>query len=200
MREKLTAVIIAKNEEDKIALCLDNIKWVDEVIVVDDMSSDRTGEICRCYGAKVIRHSSGGNFDRQRNLGIDNATGKWILQLDADEIVTEELRNEIEKALQSPGDIVAYRFLRKNYFLGHFMQYGGCYGAYSNKLTRKDSARHIGRNIHETLKIEGKIATINGNTEHYAVQTISQYIRRQNFYTSVEANVLLDEGKIPDEK
>lgn len=198
--EKLTAVIIAKNEEDKIALCLDSIKWVDEIVVVDDMSSDRTAEICLSYGAKVIKHSSEGNFDRQRNVGIDNASGKWILQLDADEIVTGELRNEIEKVLQNPMDNVAYRFLRKNYFLGHFMQYGGYYGAYSNKLTRKDSARHIGRSVHETLKIEGNIGTINGNTEHYAVQTISQYIKRQNLYTSVEANVLLDEGKIPNAK
>ncbi|MFQ5681336.1 MAG: glycosyltransferase family 2 protein [Candidatus Omnitrophota bacterium] len=194
---KLTAVIIVKDEEYKVAKCLEGIKWADEVVVVDDMSSDRTMEICRSYGAKVVRHNSEGNFDRQRNIGIDNGSGEWILQLDADEVVGEKLREAIKQAIQDPGNYVAFRFRRRNYCLGHFMRYGGCYDPYHIKLFRKDRARYVGKNIHETLKIDGPIGTLDADIDHYNFPGVSAYVARQNAYSCVEAGVILGQkGRI----
>ena len=117
-KESLTVVIITKNEQDKIARCLESVKWADEIIIVDDLSEDRTVEICQKYGAKVISHKSYGNFDQQRNIGIDNASSDWILQMDADEVVSEKLKEEIQKIVSNPTNkFVAYKIRRQNFFL-----------------------------------------------------------------------------------
>lgn len=197
---KLSVVIITKNEENKIAKCLESIKWVDEIVVVDDLSQDRTVEISREYGAKVVSHKSDGNFDRQRNIGIDNATSSWILQMDADEIVTPELKVAIQKAIDIDSEFSAFQFKRKNFFLNHFMKYGGFYGAYSIKLFKKAKARYIGHSVHETLKVDGKVGTIKEDINHYAFQSIAQNIDRNNMYSTVRAKIMKeDQGKL-DEK
>lgn len=187
---KLSAVIIVKNEEVKIRKCLDAIKWVDEIIIVDDCSTDATVKICKDYGAKVIVHKSDYDFDKQRNLGIDNATSEWILQLDADEIVTLELKEEILKAINTSKDFSGYEFRRKNYFLGHFLSCD--FDTYYVKLFRKDKAKYIGSNIHETLELNGVIDRLKSYIEHYPFESIFQFIQRQNIYTEKEAKVLLE--------
>lgn len=196
-REKLSVVIITKNEEDKISRCLESIKWADEIVIVDDVSEDHTIEICQKYGAKVISHKSYGDFDRQRNIGIKNATGAWILQMDADEVVTEKLKGEIEKVLLAlQNRFVAYKIRRQNYFLGHFLQYGGWF-IYYTKLFKKGKARYIGRSVHETLQVDGEIGTIDEPIKHFPFTSLSQFMERQNFYTSVEARLMYEEkGKL----
>lgn len=199
-KETLSVVIITKNEEGKIARCLESVKWADEIIIVDDLSEDRTVEICQKYGAKVISHKSCGNFDQQRNIGIDNASSDWILQMDADEIVSEKLKQAIQKVLTDNSNCASYKFKRKNYFLGHFMQYGGCYDCYYTKLFRRNLGRYIGHGIHEILHLDGKVEEIDADIEHYHFNSLSQFVQRQNYYTSVEAKVMYeDKGKV-DEK
>lgn len=193
-KETLSLVIITKNEEDKIARCLESVKWADEIIVVDDLSTDRTVEICRRYGAKVISHKSNGNFDRQRNIGIDNATGEWILQMDADEIVSPELKQAIESILTRGSDCAGYKFKRKNYFLGKPLLYGGWHHDFL-RLFRKNAGRYVGASVHELIEVKGKIDSINADMEHYLCQNISQLVERQNYYTSVEARRLLREHR-----
>lgn len=188
---KLTAVIIAKNEEARIERCLKSLsKLADEVIVIDDLSTDRTSEICRNQGARVILSQSNGNFDKQRNLGIQNATGYWILQMDADEVIPLETAVQIRNAIDNLKQFVAFRIRRKNYFLGHFLRYAGAYD-YMIKIFRKDSAKYIGESVHETLNINGKIGTIEANVEHYPYDSISQVIQRSCFYNEVEANLFM---------
>jgi len=199
MREKLSVVMIVRDEEDKIARSLESVKWADEVIVVDDKSSDKTPEIARSMGATVITSESGGNFDRQRNLGIEAAAGDWILQMDADEVVPDELREEIVRVLESASPLDAYKFRRKNFFLGHFMRYGGWFNEFSTKLFRRGKARYTGKSVHETLEVDGDTGRIDAYIEHYPFKSITQFISRQNYYTSVEAKVLLEEkGRIDD--
>lgn len=195
----LSIVIITKNEEDKIARCLENVKWADEIIIVDDMSTDRTVEICSSFGVKVIRNESKGNFDNQRNIGIDNSSSDWILQMDADEVITDKVKEEIFKVLKNPGKFVAYKFKRKNFFLGHFMEYGGWYG-YMTKLFKKNCARYIGKSVHETLRVDGRVGMIDADIEHYPFASIGQLIERANSYASVEAKVMLDEKGILSKK
>ena len=195
-KETLSVVIITKDEEDKIGRCLESVKWVDEIVVVDDLSEDRTIEICRKFGARVIPHKSCGNFDRQRNIGIDSATGEWILQMDADEIVPEKLKEEIQKIVSDPTDkFVAYKIRRQNFFLGHFLEYGGWF-IYYIKLFKKGKARYVGRSVHETLQVDGEIDILTEVIKHFPFNSIRQFIDRQNFYTSVEARLMYeDKGK-----
>lgn len=197
-KEALSVVIITKDEEDKIARCLESVKWADEIVVVDDLSEDRTIEVCQRFGVKVISHKSYGNFDRQRNIGIDNATGCWILQMDADEIVPEGLRKEIQKIMDSTNNrFVAYKIRRQNFFLGRFMEHGGWF-IYYTKLFRKDSARYVGKSVHETLQVNGEVGTLNEPIKHFPFSSIKQFIDRQNFYTSVEARLMYeDNGRLP---
>lgn len=199
MNDKLSVVIITKNEEQKIARCLESVKWADEIIIIDDCSSDGTTQICKSFGATVIENASYGNFDYQRNLGIEKASGDWILQMDADEIVTEELAREIKKAIGNPGRFVAYKFKRRNYFLGHFMKYGGWY-SYSTKLSKKTNARFIGKSVHETLHLDGETGIISEDIEHFPFTSIYQFIDRHNYYTAVEARGILEKEGMLDMK
>ncbi|MFH1777646.1 MAG: glycosyltransferase family 2 protein [Candidatus Omnitrophota bacterium] len=187
---KISAVIITKNEEDKIKRCLDSIKWVDEIVIVDDCSTDNTVKICKDFGARVVVHKSDSNFDQQRNLGINNASSDWILQLDADEIVPDELKEEILKAINSTSKFAAYGYRRKNYFLGHFLICAS--DAYHIKLFLKANAKYIGSSVHETLKVDGLVGRLEASIEHYNYNSIFQFIERQNFYTEREAKVLFE--------
>lgn len=196
MKHKISAVIIAKNEEARIVQCLESIKWCDEIVVVDDMSTDDTHNICRKYRAKVIAHPSNGNHDAQRNIGIDNSSGDWILQMDADERVSPELGKDIEKILADESHFSAYELVRKNYFLGRFMEHGG-WPEKQVRLFKKGSSRYIGHSVHETLKVDGRIGKLKSYLEHYAFNSISQYISRQLYYAAIEAKVMYqDRGKI----
>ncbi len=197
-REKLSVVIIAKNEEDKIRNCLESIKWVDEVVVVDGLSTDATVDICKEYGAKVVPHKFEGDFGQERNIGIDNSSGDWVLQLDADEVVTEDFKNKVMKILEGDSQYTAYKFLRKNFFLGRFMRYGGWYH-YSAHFFKKGFARYDGK-VHHKLVTKGEIGKLDAEIEHYPFQDISQLVARQNRYTVLEAKEIYDlRGKI-DEK
>lgn len=195
----ISAVIITKNEEDKIKRCLDSINWVDEVIVVDDQSSDKTLDICREYNTKIIINKSNGNFRDQRNLGSDNAKNDWVLQLDADEIIPYDLKEKIIEALNKQDNFVAFSFKRKNFFLGHFIRYSGEYND-TIKLFKKNKARYVGRTIHEILEVNGPIAKLNADIEHYPFKSITQFIERQNFYSSLEAREILQEKGMLREK
>jgi len=143
MKKTLTALIIAKNEEHRIRKCLDSIRWADEIVVVDGFSTDKTVEICKEYGANVVQHKFEGSFDIDCNLGIDSSKGDWILKLDADEVVAKSFKEDAEKILQHDRGYSAFKFRRKNFFLGHFMRYGGWYH-YSLHFFKKGKARYKG--------------------------------------------------------
>jgi glycosyltransferase involved in cell wall biosynthesis len=120
-RETLSVLVLAKNEEQKIASCLERVKWADEILVVDDMSTDRTAEICSQYGAKVVQRRFD-DFANQANYGLEQLAGDWVLSLDADELVTPALRDQIQAILKQDSACVGFTFKRLNYFLGHCMR------------------------------------------------------------------------------
>lgn len=196
-REKLSVVILTKNAEDCVRSCLDSVTWVDEIVVIDAHSSDATVAICREYTDKIIESDFKG-FAEERNLGIDNSSGDWILQLDADEIVTAGLKEAIGRVLDSSGECVSYKFRRKNYFLGHPMRYGGWYH-YSAHFFKRGFARYEGL-VHERLKVNGRQGMIEAEVEHRPFKSMAQFMSRQNRYTGYEARDLLAEKGILDER
>ena len=196
-RKKLTAVIIVKNGASQIANCLESIKWVDEVVVMDGFSTDGTVEICKEYGANVYQHKFEG-FDTERNLGAEHATGDWVLQLDADEIVTEGMRHAVEEVLRDDKGHSAYKFRRRNFFFGRPMKHGGWYH-YSAHFFKKGHAVYKGK-IHETLTVDGTQGTIEADVDHHPFTSISQFVKRQNRYTTLQAQRIYDEKGEVSEK
>ena len=187
---KLSAVIITKNEGKRISTCIKSLlKFVDEIIVVDDKSSDRTVEICKKLGAKVIINESGENFDKQRNIGIEGTSCEWILQMDADEIVPSETAVKIKETIENPSDYVAFELRRKNFFFGYPLRYGGAYN-WGVKLFKKGKAYYIG-SVHETLKIEGKIGRIDAEIYHFPFFSIKDILNKMNFYTEIETELFV---------
>ena len=187
-RQRLSVVILAKNEEARIRRCLESVAWADEILVVDGLSEDRTVELCRSAGATVISHAFEGSFAVERNLGMARATGDWVLQLDADDVVTPQLRAAVERILESPQPHVAFKFRRKSYLLGRFMRHGGWYHELPN-LVRRD-VRYEGL-VHERPRLSGTVGRIAADVEHHPCSDLEGFLARHNRYTSLSAQELL---------
>lgn len=200
-RQRLSVVVLTKNEEKNIAACLETVSWADEIIVVDDNSIDKTVEIAKRITDKVITHSLINNFSEQRNLGLDRASCDWILQMDADERVTEDLKNKISAILEHGSPLSAFRFKRSNNFCGKFLTAGGEDSHRPLRLFKKDKARFSGDRIHEQLTVNGQIGDIDAVMEHYNFPDISHYVETQDFYCTLEARALYEKsGRISEKK
>lgn len=187
-RQRVSVVILTKNEEPRIARCLKSVRWADEVVIVDGESTDRTVEICEQYGARVISHRFEGSFAQERNLGLQHARGEWVLQIDADDVVTDDFRQQVERLLaKTPAD-AAFKFRRKSCLLGKFMRYGGWYH-YLPNLVRRDAVHYVG-DVHERPVVQGTIGTLEADIEHHPCEDLAAFISRHNRYTSLQAREL----------
>ncbi|MDD5194106.1 MAG: glycosyltransferase family 2 protein [Candidatus Omnitrophica bacterium] len=187
----ISAVILSLNSEKKIPACLESlVGWADEIIVVDGESKDRTGAIASKYGAKFYSHEFLGEFSKERNFGIERATKEWVLQLDSDEVVSAGFKEACNRILPST-DCAAFKFLRKNCFLGHFFTYGGWYH-HSQHLLKKGLAHYEGR-VHERMIVNGKVGQLPADILHFPFDSISEFIERQNRYTDLQAQDIIDE-------
>ncbi len=194
---KISAVIIVKNEEKKIALCLGSLKWADEVIVVDGFSTDGTVETARSFGAKVIMRKFTGSFADDRNAGLDEAKNDWVLQLDADEVVRSGFAEKAEAAVLLAKNAAAFKFRRVNFFLGHSMDHGG-FHHYIPNFVNKRLVRFDGK-VHEVPVCKGDILALEADIEHHPFDNLSQFIMRQDRYASIAAaEMLKKEGVLPE--
>ena len=186
----LSAVILSKNSQSKISDCIDSLLgWADEIIVVDGLSEDRTVELAKSKGAIVYSHKFLGSFAQERNFGTAQAHSDWVLQLDSDEVVTKELKGQCDLLLPKT-KFSAFKFLRKNFFLGHGFKYGGWYH-YSQHLFKRNFAHYEGR-VHEKMIVNGEVGVIEADILHYPFDSISDFIERQNRYTELQAQDILD--------
>ena len=200
-KQKLSVVVLTKNEEDIIARCLESVRWADEIIVIDDNSVDKTVEIARRYTDKVIAHPLNGNFSEQRNLGIEVSSGDWILQMDADERVTDGLREKITAMLKDDTDLAGFRFKRSNSFCGKFLTAGGEDAYWPLRLFKKGKARFAGEKISEQLIVDGNTGKLDAVMEHYNFPDVSHYVLTQDFYTGLEVRALYEKiGLIPEKR
>lgn len=194
---QLSVVIITKNEETNIARTLESVtELADEIIVVDSGSTDRTLEIARTFGPKVkVFEEEWKGFARQKNSAIEKASGDWILSLDADEEVSAEVGQEIQKAIVNTDDTRLYTIPRKNFFLGRWIRHGGFYPDRKLRLVPKKVARFEDRAVHEDMKVDGLVEMLEGPILHHAYPTLSSYIEHMNRYSSLGAEMGIANGK-----
>ncbi|MBI3019404.1 MAG: glycosyltransferase family 2 protein [Deltaproteobacteria bacterium] len=189
LRKKLAVVVLTKNVEDKIENCLKSVHgWADDIIIVDGESTDNTLAICKKYTSKVFSRPFK-NFSDDRNFGANQAQSDWILQIDADEIVPSSFKDKFE-TIRNSSSFRAYKTRRKNFFLGHCIKKGPWYH-YIHILYLKEFAHFYGL-VHERLKVNGNIGTLEAEIEHYPFNTISEFMSRQNRYTTLAAQELFE--------
>lgn len=190
---RLSAIVIAKNEATKIGDCLDSLAFCDETIVVDSGSEDDTVSIAEAKGARVFTHDWQG-FGIQKNFALSQATGDWVLSLDADERVSPALAAQIEAAI-SKGAADAYEMPRLSSFCARPMRHSGWYPDHVLRLFRRGSARFSDVLVHEKVICNGKIARLSEPLIHHPVRRIEDALSRMDRYSTAGAQMLVDKGR-----
>jgi glycosyltransferase involved in cell wall biosynthesis len=191
---ELSVVVITRNEEANLPRCLDAVRWADEIIVVDSHSSDTTVEIAIEHGARVIDHNWSG-FGPAKQVGVDAASGPWILSVDADEEVTPELAAEIQSHIASSDAAVGYYIPRRTNFLGRWIGHCGWYPDYVLRLFRKEKGRFDGAVIHERVVVDGSTERLKHDLLHYCYPDMESYLAKSNKYTTIGAEQAFASGK-----
>ncbi|HCC08688.1 TPA: hypothetical protein DEP81_01760 [Candidatus Woesebacteria bacterium] len=222
--QTISVVLATFNEESNIVDCLKSVKgWVDEIIIIDEFSTDKTKELAESLGAKVYLEPHEQIFHITKNKAINKAKSDWILQLDADERVPEEMKKEIQGILKgeyfgfdnwiSPlrkkvNKIVtifpkskkltkpasAYWLPRKNFFLTRYLKNTGQYPDPVIRLFQKGKAILPAKDVHEQMKVEGVTGWLKTDLDHYATPDFSRYLLRENRYSSLQARFYKEQG------
>ena len=190
---KVSVTIITLNEEANIRQCLESVRWADEIIVSDSGSADRTASICREYGARVY-HDAWHGYGKQKNICASRASNAWILNVDADERITPELKDEILGVLKEGGKD-GYRIARKNYFGARWIKHCGWYPDYNIRLYRKDRGSFNEVKVHEAVTVDGAVGTLKNPLVHLTYKDIPHYFARMQRYSTLAAEEMKDRGK-----
>lgn len=179
-------IILTKNEQDRIYGCLDSVKWADEIIVVDDESTDQTVAIAKHYTDRVLVR----NMDvegRHRNWAYSQAKNDWVLSLDADELVMPELKTEIEQTLKNNPKENGFTIPRRNYIGNYWVKYGGWYPSPQLKLFRKDKFRYEEVEVHPRAFMDNPCGHLKSDIIHYSYRNIEDFLNKLNNQTTREA-------------
>lgn len=201
----ISAVILTKNEEENIVDCIQSLDWCDEIIIIDDYSQDSTIYRVRNFlsgnknklNLKIFQHKLNDDFAAQRNFGMDKASGDWILYIDADERISDRLRDEIIKVTQNhavAGNCVGFYIQRKDYFLGSWLEHGETADIKLLRLARRGSGEWWGR-AHEKWIVKGITGTLDNCLGHYSHSRVGGFLAKVNTYSSLVAGSWVKEKK-----
>lgn len=192
---RISAILITRNEAGNVGACLDSLTFADEVVVVDSGSTDGTEALCR-RDPRVRWHSEEWKgFGRQKNSALEKARGPWVFSIDADERATAELADEISRLDLEGSPEEGYRVPRKSFFGETWVRHGGWYPDYTIRLWRKDAGRFEERQVHEAVRVSGPVGTLRGDLLHHTYRDTADYIERMNRYSSLGAEELARRGK-----
>lgn len=193
---KISAVISAFNEEKNIERCLQSLSFADEIVVIDNSSSDRTSEIAKKYTKKVFIQKNDPNLiDLQKNFGFEKASYEWILSIDADEEVSKELAGEIRVTIKNKNEVAGYWIPRKNIIFGKFIKHTGWYPDPQLRLFRKGKGKFVKTHVHEPIKLDGESVYLSEHLIHHHYETIAEFMGKTiNIYAPNEAQNYLDKG------
>jgi len=192
---KISATVITLNEQRHIRQCLESLRGIaDETIVVDSGSQDATLRIAAELGAKTFVHEWT-SYSEQKNFATSLANHDWILSIDADECLSSALRESILMTKERPTQAVAFKFPRKAFYLGRWIEHSGWYPDYKVRLFLKAKARWEGQFVHESLQVDGVVAQLPGDLLHYSCESITEHLRTLDRYTTLAANDLWERRK-----
>jgi glycosyltransferase involved in cell wall biosynthesis len=193
---RISVVIIAFNEEDRIGGCLESVEGIaDEIVVVDSFSTDRTGQICAQYGARFIRHRFEGHI-QQKNFALEQASFDHVLCLDADEALSPELRRSVLE-VKNDWAYPAYCFNRLSRYCGKWIRHSTWYPSRKTRLAEKGSARWKGINPHDYLSLSGgnEPAWLKGDLLHYSYDTVSEHRQKVRTYAELASRAYYRAGR-----
>lgn len=190
IRAKISAFIVCCNEESKIKAALDSVIWCDEIVVVDSGSTDRTVEICKTYTSNVIYNKWPGYLE-QKQFALEHCAHDWVINIDADEVVSEDLKENILQMLTLPAKkrdkVAGYEINRVVNFLGRWWRRGGWYPEYRLRLFQRSAAKWGGTNPHEKAIVAGRIKKIKGEIYHFTYDDFSNQVDTINKFSSFAA-------------
>jgi glycosyltransferase involved in cell wall biosynthesis len=193
----ISVIILTKNEERNIEKCLVSVKWCDEVIILDDMSSDKTVEIAKKFKAKIFLHALGSDFSAQRNFGLSKAQNEWVLFVDADEIVSDALAYEMQNAIglkdQNLNDFDGFYIKRVDFIWGKQLKYGETGNIKLLRLAKKNCGPWEGK-AHERWCINGETTDLVNPIFHSPHKSLDEFLGEINFYTDIKAKELKDKN------
>ena len=193
MNTPLSAVIITHNAAGQLEDCLNSLSFVSEIIILDSGSDDETGNIAQTYGARFIYQKWLG-YGPQKMKAVELAKHDWVLCLDADERISEQLAASIQSAMEGPQS-AAYQFPRCNRFMGRWLRHGEGYPDISLRLFNRQHARWSDDSVHEVVETDETVATLEGDLMHDSASSLQDYLDKQNIYTSLQAEKMNLAGK-----
>ena len=188
----LSVIIITKNEQDRIKTCLESVKWADEIIVLDNGSKDKTVEIAKKYTEKIFLFN-GDDFASLRNKGMEQVKGEWVLYVDADERVLDDLRKEIEATITF-SDFGAFAISRKNIIFGKEINFGSYKKDWVIRLLRKKNFETWVGKIHEYPKFNGELGYTKNSLLHLTHRDIDQIVLKSLEWSKIDARLRLEAG------
>lgn len=192
-RQKISAAVIAYNEESRIEDCLKSLSWADETVVVDSHSTDNTRALAERMGAMVVEKDWPGHI-KQKNFALDECEHEWAISLDADERVSEKLRDEILREMENPS-ADGYEMARRVFYINRWIWHCGWYPARKVRLVRRAKARWGGVDPHDSLKVDGTVRKLEGDIHHLSFDSIHEHLKTINHFTRVGAEEAHKEGK-----
>lgn len=199
MSNKLSVVISAYNEERRIKNCLESVKFADEIIFIDNSSTDATVDVAKKYTKKIFTQPNNLMLNVNKNYGFTKATGDWILYLDADEIVSDELQKEVQKVISGKDDFNGYWIPRKNFIFKKLIMHGGWYPDHQMRLFKKGQGKFEERHVHEMINVNGKTEYLKEHLLHDNYESISQFLHKTTIiYAPNEADELIRKGYVFD--
>jgi glycosyltransferase involved in cell wall biosynthesis len=194
VEEKISAVLIAQNEERRIGSALDSVAWADEKLVVDGGSRDATIEICRERGARVEERPFS-SYAEQKNFALDRASNDWVFSLDADERSSDVLSDEIQSLRRSGFTVSGYRIPRVNFYLGRFVRSTAWYPDHQLRLFDRRQGRWEGKYVHESARVEGPVGRLDGEILHHSYEDVNDHVERLNRYAELAARQMFEAGR-----
>ncbi len=202
LKNQITAIVIAGNEQDKIAKCIQALSWCQSVVLVAANSTDDTVKISKSINPNIVIKKTtdeyGKNFAKWRNIGLKATKTSWVLYIDSDEIVTKNLRDEVLVVTSDPNQTYTHFAIpRANHFLHTRVRHGGTYPDYVIRLYLKNSLKKWIGKLHETPKVEGQLAYLKNDLFHYTHNDLTSMLSKSIIWTQIEAQALYDNHHPP---
>jgi glycosyltransferase involved in cell wall biosynthesis len=191
---KISATIITFNEERNIARVTESLRCCDEILVLDSGSNDRTVEIAKKLGARVVEASWHG-YAAQKNIAAELASHDWILSLDADESLSEALEAELWQIKKTGPKFDGYTMPRLAQYLGRWILHSGWYPDRKVRLFDRRKAHWVGEFVHESVKVKGTVGHLESNLLHFTCDSLSEHLRSMDGYTTLAAQEIVSRGR-----